>query len=870
MSLFPKRRKQADFAAEIESHIAIEAERLREDGLSATEADAAARRKFGNILRAEERFYESRRILWLEDAQKDIWQATRQVRHSPVFALTVVLTLALGIGAAVAIFALTDVALIEPLPFPEAQRLVSLYERWQGELSSLAPADYLDYRDQAKCFENLAAYRQDPFNLGGQNRPERVQGALVTSNFFSVLRVPAELGRTLDAAQDKPGGSRNVVFSYSLWKRRYGGLPSILGQTVSVNGEPVTVVGVMPASFTYPGNAEMWMAARFRVPEHPLRPFVDLSTSRGSHYFDIIGLLKPGLTIRQAQAEVDVIAGRLREQYKDEEEGEARVLVGLRDDLVGNTRPAIFILLAAVSVLFAIACANVANIVVARGAARRKELGIRASLGAGRLRLIRQLVAESFLLSLCGAALGLAAAACALRSLEGLIPPDVVPPGGLHVDFRLATFAAGIAVLSTVLIGLFPAIQCTNVDLNDVLKDGVRTLAGGMYASRSRHILLVTQVGLAAILLIGAGLLIRSLDRLLSASQGFSPDHVLSLQLSLPPAQYKTPADRNAFVTQVLERIRSLAGIRSAAVTSRLPLNPGGSRRGIQIKGRAPKPGGDISPFYVSVSPDYFSTLHITVLEGQVFTDRDTANAPGAVIVNAAMVRHFWPGEDPIGRYIKTDRTDWSQVVGVVADVAQQSLDKAAGPAIYVPYAQDPWPALAVVIRTGMDPKSVSSAAIAAIHDVDKEQPVYNVRTMDEVIASSVQVRRFRTVLLSLFAGLALALASVGIYGVMAYAIGQRRHEIGIRLALGAQPGKIRMLLVREGVRLAFVGIMIGIIGSLALTRFVAGMLYAVKSTDPLTFGMTLVLLIIAAFLASYIPASRAAKKDPAIILRSQ
>jgi putative ABC transport system permease protein len=465
MSLFRKRRKQADFAAEVESHIAIEAERLRSEGLSTMDAEAAARRKFGNVLRASERFYESRRITWLEDLRKDVVYAMRQIRQSPMFAVTVAVTLALGIGATAAIFALGDVALIRPLPFPEAERLVSLYERWRGEPSSLAPADYLDYQRQAKCFEALAAYRQDPFNLGGQNRPERVQGAVVTPDFFSVLGVSAELGRTLDPAQDKPGSSRTVVLSYSLWQRRYGGSSSILGQKVSTSGEPATVVGIMPASFTYPHNAELWMAARFRVPEDPLRPYIDLSTSRGSHYFDIVGRLKPGVTMRRAQAEVDVIALRLREQYKDAEEGDGRMLVSLRDDLVGSTRPAIFILLAAVAVLFLIACANVANIVVARGAARWREFGIRASLGAGRLRLVRQLLAESLLLSLSGGALGLAGAACALRSLEALLPPDILPAGGLHVDFRLAAFAMGIAVFSTVLIGLLPAIQCANVDL---------------------------------------------------------------------------------------------------------------------------------------------------------------------------------------------------------------------------------------------------------------------------------------------------------------------------------------------------------------------------------------------------------------------
>ena len=869
MRFFRKNRKQADFSAEIESHIALEAERLREDGMNAKEAEAAARRKFGNVLGAEERFYDSGHVSWLEDSRKDTRHALRQIRHAPMFAITVVVTLALGIGATAAIFALTDVALIRPLPFRESQRLVTLYERWQGGLGSVAPADYLDYQRQAKCFDGLTAYREDPFNLGGEGRPERVRGAVVTPNFFSVLGADAEFGRVLNAA-DKPGGPRNAVISNSLWKRRYGGSPSVVGQVLIVDGESVTVAGIMPPWFTYPGNAEMWMAARYRVPEHPLRPFMDLSASRGSHYFDVLGRLKNGVSVQRAQAEVDVIAHRLRDQYKDAEEGDGRVLVPLRDDIVGNTRPAILVLLTSVAVLFLIACANVANIVVARGASRRKELEIRASLGAGRWRLIRQLVTESLLLSLGGAVLGLAGASLALRSLETLIPADILPSGGLHVDFRLVAFATGIAMLSTLLIGLLPAMQCASFDLNNVLKEEGRTVAGGLHANRSRNILLVTQVALAAILLIGAGLLAHSMDRLLAAPQGFSPDHVLSLQLTLPPAQYKTPAERNAFTTQVLERIRSIAGVRSATVASRLPLNPGGSHRGIQIKGRVPPPEGYISPFYVSASPDYFRTLRVPLLAGREFNERDTADAPGVAILNSAMVRMYWPRQNPVGEYLKTDSSDWIQIVGVVADIPQQSLEKAAGPAIFVPYAQDPWPALAVAIRTSMDPKNAAASAVEAIHRVDKQEPVYNVRTMDEVVAKSVQARRFRTILLSLFAGIALALAAVGIYGVMAYAIGQRTHEIGIRLALGAEPGRIRTALVGEGVRLAALGLIIGVGASLWLTHFLRSILYGVKSSDPLTFLVTAGLLVVAALLASYIPANRAVKGDPANVLRAQ
>ena len=868
--IFSGRRKQKDFAAEIEAHIAIEADRLRQEGLSATEAETAARLKFGNVLQTEEHFYESRHILWFEDLRKDLLYAIRTVRQSPMYAATVILTLALGIGATAAIFSVTDAALIRPLPLPEAQRLVNLYERWQGSLDSLAPADYLDYRREAKSFEGLAAYRQEPLNLGGENRPERVLGAVVTPNFFAVMGVPPELGRTLNPLQDKPGGPRTVVLSYSLWKRRYAGSPGVIGQAISVDGEPRVVVGIMPRYFTFPGNADLWAAARFPAPEHPLRPLIDPSASRSSHYFDIIGRLNPGVTMRQAQGEAEVIARRLTEQYKDKEEGDHPQLVSLRDDLVGNTRPVILILLAAVAVLFLIACANVTNIVLARGAIRQKEIAIRASLGAGRSRLIRQLIVESLLLSLVGAVLGLTGTRYALRSLEALLPADVLPPGGLQIDFHLIMFVVGVSVLSTILFGLFPAIQSAKIDLNSALKEGLRASTGGARMNRSRKILVVTQIALSAILLIGAGLLIRSFDRLLSAPQGFSPDHVLSLQLSLPPAQYGKPADRNLFATELLQRICSLAGVRFAAVTSRLPLNPGGSRRSIEIKGRPSAPGGDISPYYLTISPDYFRTLHISILEGRVFTDRDTANAPGAVIVNASMARHFWPKESAIGKYIKVDRLDWSPVVGVVADVAQQGLDQTPRPAMYVPYAQDPWPALALVIRTAMDPKSTASSAIAAVHQVDKEQAVYNVRTMREVIASSVQTRRFRTVLLSLFASLALILAAVGIYGVMAYAVAQRGHEMGIRLALGAQPNQLQFLVIGEGLQLTAYGIAAGLMASWGLTRFLSGILYGVQSTDALTFTATVLFLLITAFLASYLPARRAMKADPADILRAQ
>ena len=869
--IFSKRRKANDFAAEIESHIVLEADRLRQEGLSPADAENAARRKFGNVLQTEEHLYESQRILWLEDLGKDLSYALRVIRQSPIFACTVILTLALGIGATAAIFSVVDAALIRPLPFREPQRLVSLYERWLGDLDSIAPADYLDYRRAAKSFEGLAGYDDASFNLGGQNRPERVLGDIVTPNFFAVFDVAPQIGRTLDPQLDQPGSSAAAVLSYSLWKRRYGGSPGIIGQTVSIDGEPHVIVGVMPSTFNFPGASEIWTAARYQVPQHPLRPLVDPSTSRGTHYFDIVGRLKSGVTIRHAQAELEVIGRRLKEQYKDDENGDGPVLVSLRDDLVGNTRPALLIMLAAVAVLLLIACANVANIVLARGAAREKEIAIRGSLGAGRSRLVRQLFVESLLLSLIGAAVGLVGAYYTLRPLEALLPEDILPASGLHIDIRLIAFSAAVAILSTILFGLFPAMQAAKVDLNGVLKEGGRTFAGGAHANRSRKILVAVQIALAAVLLTGAGLLIRSFDLLLSAPEGFNPDSVLSFQITLPAAQYRTPADRNRFAIDVLARIRSIPGVHSAALVSRLPLSNGGSQRGVKIKGRVAPRSGDLSPSYLVISPDYCRTLRIPILEGRIFSDRDDANSPSVVVVNAAMARHFWPGQDALGKYVQVgDQKDWSTVVGVVADIAQQGLGKPARPTVYTPYAQDPWPFLGIVIRSFADPKTIASAAIGAVHQVDKDEPVYNVRTMHEVVASSVQVRRFRTVLLSLFAVLALALAAIGIYGVMAYTVAQRNREIGIRLALGAQPQRLRLVIAGEGLRLAGYGIFAGLIAALGLTRFLAGILYKVQSTDALAFAATFLFLIIAAFLASYIAARRVMRVDPATTLRSQ
>ncbi len=867
------RRRQNDFSAEIESHIALETDRLRSEGLSDAEARAAARRSFGNTTAAEERFYERSRWLRWDEIRKDVGYALRTLRHNPAFTLAAVLTLALGIGANTAIFSVIDMALLRPLPYPNPDTLIMLYSRYPGGNGPLAPADYLDFRRDSKSFQQLAAYRQAAYNLSGQERPERIEGAVVTPNFFAVFGVPALVGRTLSAERDGPGAARTAVLSYGLWQRRYAGRTDVIGEAVQIDGEPRTIVGVMPQYFQYPPECDAWTSARYAVPEHVLRPDLDQSNVRDSHYFFTIGRLRPGVSLKQARIEADTIARRLKQQYGKDEEADSAALLTLRDELVGETRPALLILVCAVSLLLLIACANVANILLARGATRQKEIAIRGALGASRARLMRQLFTESVTIAVGGGGLGVLFAYASLAPLRALLPEDMVAGAALKLDARVLVFTAIVSVVSAILFGLFPAQQAAALDLNDVLKES-RGPSGGSRTERVRNLLVVSEVALAAVLLISAGLLIRSFSRLLAVPGGFNPERVLSLQLSLPRGRYPEPNARVRFVSQALERIAAEPGIESAAAISRLPLNPGNSTRSIDVKGRTHPAEGDVSPDYLVVSPAYFRTMDIRLTKGRTFTERDDAKAAPVVIVSEATARHFWPGQDPVGQFVQVgacgNEKDWCEVVGVVEDIHQHNLDGTARPAVYVPYARDPWPFMAFVVRTRTVPQSAASAVEAAIRWVDKDEPVYNVRTMEEVVSGSLSPRRTRTALLGLFALLALALACVGIYGVMAYSVAQRAHEIGIRVALGADRTHVLGLVVRQTLGLCLTGLCAGVLLSLALTRFLSNLLYGVQATDMATFLGTSILLILMALLASSIPAWRALRVDPMVSLRAQ
>jgi putative ABC transport system permease protein len=804
---------------------------------------------------------------------RDIRFGFRMLAKSPAFSAIAVLTLALGIGANTAIFSVIDAALLRPLPYPNADRIVVLYLLDQDkQTDDPSPADFLDLRRQSSSFAFLAAHRSLPFNLSGNGQPERVEGAVVTSDFFAALGVQALQGRTIQPDLDPPGGTSVAVLSYGLWQRRFGGAANVIGRAIEVDGVSRIVVGIMPPGFAFPAATELWTSSRFAVVPHPLRPTEDPAALRDSHYFQSFALLKPGVTLAQASAEVDTIAKRLQQQYGNkEEDGFGATVIPLRQDLVGETRPALLILLGAVALVLLIACVNVANIILARGASRQKEMALRIALGAGRLHLLRHLLVESALLALAGGALGILLALWGLAPLRALVPAHMVGGAPITLDSRVLLFTLLASLASGVLFGLIPGLRLLATDLNVSLQEGGRGSAGGGRARRMRSALVVTEIAMAAVLLIAAGLLLRSFSHLLSVPEGFNPDHVLSLQMSLPQARYPKPGDRVAFVKNTLERVNSLPGIAAASAISRLPLIPGNSSRDVEIEGRTPPPSGDISPDYLVVTPAYFQTMGVPLLAGRTFTDRDDANALPVAIVSEATARHFWPGQDVIGKHLRGacgDEKTWCQVVGVVGDLKQHHLEQASRLALYVPFGQDPWAFFALVVRTKLEPASAASAVESAIHSVDADEPVYNVRPMRDVEAASLSPQRLQIALIGLFAALALILACMGIYGVMAYSVAQRTSEIGVRMALGAQTGNVLALVLGEGLRLALLGAAIGLAGSFFAARLLSRMLFGVAPSDPLTFASVAVVLVAVAMVACYIPAHRATRVDPLVALR--
>jgi len=791
----------------------------------------------------------------------------RMLRKSPGFTAVAVIALALGIASTTAIFSVVDSVLLHPLPYPQSDQIVyvSQTNRRTGEITgNFSPANYLDVAAQNDVFSVMAAGRGWPGNLSGGDRPERVRMTMTTASFFQLFGVAPMLGRVLLPSDDNAGSDHVVVLSYGLWTRRYGADRSLVGRKIEVDGQPYEVVGVMPASFSPDDYGELWLPSPWGVPSHPLAPTADPRQMRDRNYLDAWGRLKPGVSFKQARAELSALGARLEKQYPDSNDNTGVGFVPMQEYMVGDVRPTLLVLLAAVAFVLLIGCANVANLLLARATGRTREISIRAAMGAGRLRIMRQLLTESILLALMGGLLGILLASWAVPALLALSPVEIRHFGQVGINKEVLGFSLALSVLTGIVFGFVPALQSSATNLNETLTEGERGSTGGRGYTRSA--LIVAEVGLSLILLIGTGLMVKSFSRLLGVNPGFDATHLLVFNVGL--SSTSTPEQQDAFYHQVVERLRTLPGVQSVGAVSRLPLASGNSSRSFTVPGSARK---DYEADIRVSTPDYFRAMRIPLLEGRTFTESDSAASSHAAIVNEAFVQNFFPGQDVIGKSIADfgPTSDHLQIVGVVGSVRHVGLESSPRPEIQLPFGQAHWPSSFVVVRTTLsDPTTLTGSVQNAVWSIDKNVPLANVRTMEDVVASSVLRRKFTMLLLVIFAGMAVLLAAIGLYGVMSYSASQRKHEIGIRMALGAQRRDVLMLMVGRGMGLVAAGLLLGIVASLGLTRLITGMLFGVSATDPLTFVLVSLGLAGVALLANYFPARRAAKVDPMVALR--
>jgi putative ABC transport system permease protein len=822
----------------------------------------------------------------------DLRYALRTLAQRPGFTAVAALTLALGIGANTAIFSRIDATLLRKPAFADPDRLALVWgksgEQGFSELPLSLP-NFLDLRAQSRVFEELAAWVTDRINLSGGNEPEQLQYALVTSNFFTVLGVRPVAGRAFLPAEEQPGCPRIVVLSHSLWQRRFGGAPDLVGRSVTLDGVPHEVVGILPAGFrfaSFPRETDVWMP-------FGLDPFQGRRYARGAKSLGAVGRLKQGVALSQAQADLDTVAGRLEQEHPDLNKGLGLRAVPLQEQAVRNMRPALFVLLGAVSFVLLIACANVASLLLARATSRRREMAVRAALGAGRLRLVRQLLTESVCLALAGGLLGLTLASwagdlLAYLAQRGSSPfvPYTAPEAAFSLDARVLGFTFLLSVLTGVLFGLVPALQASRTDLSEALKEGGLRGTGLLRHGRARSVLVVAEVALSLTLLVGAGLLLKSFLRLVEVPPGFRPEHVLTMDASLPQSRYDGAAVAR-FYRQLLERVSALPGVESAGAVTLLPLSGEDSSTGFFVEGQPPPPPAERPhTHHRAVSAGYFQALGVELVQGRGFTDADSDGAPRVAIVNQTMARRLFPGADAVGKRVALDfeamhfyqdrppdldiPAGLRTIVGVAADVRHAGLDLPAVPEMYVPYLQQPARDMTLVVRSTLDPGVVAEAVAREVRALDKDQPVSNVRTMSQLLGESVAAQRFNLELLGAFAVLALVLAAVGLFGVVSYGVGQRTHEIGVRMALGAQARDVLRLVVGQGMGLVLLGLVLGLGASWGLTRFLSSLLFEVSATDPAVFAGVSALLAAVALAASVLPGRRAMSVDPAVALRDQ
>ena len=797
----------------------------------------------------------------------DLRYAFRQLIKSPGFTAVTILTLALGIGACTAIFSVVNAVLLRPLDYPDPARLVVIRETQLPEFPefSVSPPNYLDWEKQTKSFEKLAAYSGSRINLTGDGEPQQLIGVKATAHYFDVYGIKPALGRTFLPEEDAPGKNHVVVLSYPFWQRVFGGAADVVGRPIQLNGEPYTVVGVAPVGFGLASKVDAWMPMAFKPDE-------TANDNRGAHYLNVAGRLRPGVTVAQAEAELKVLAAQLATQYPDSNKGWGIFMMPLQDYSVRDVRAVLYTLLGAVGCVLLIACANIANLLLARATARHREISIRAALGASRARLVRQLLTESVLLAVCGGLAGILLARWGLDALLALAPPNLPRVADIHLDPGVLVFSLVLSVITGLLFGIAPAWLAARADVNEALKQGSRGSTEGGARGRLRSALVVIEVTLALMLLGGAGLLARSFMQLAHVDPGFTPENATLLRLSLPAKKYAMPEQQTAFANGLLERVKNLPGVQAAGLTHSMPL-VSDYVLGFNIEGRPAIAPSDLpSTNYYAVTPEYFRAMGIRLVRGRVFTPQDDAKAPRVAIINETMARQHFPNEDPIGKRINiTNGPDtWREIIGIVGDIKQYGVDKATSNQSYEPFAQVPFSSLNVVIRTSGHSTALLGSIRPTVYAVDKDQPIGAIRPLEEIMAESIARQRFAMTLLTVFSLVALVIAAVGIYGVMAYSVVQRTGEFGIRMALGAQQRDVLRLVLMQGGKLVGLGLIIGLAASLAASRAMGSMLFNTSAQDPLTLGTITLLLGFVALVACLLPANRATKVNPIEALRAE
>lgn len=885
-SLFKKSTVENGLSDELRFHFSQQVEKLVAAGVPLDEARRRARLTLGTHDKIQEQFRDTSGVRFLETLAQDIRFAFRMLRKSPGFTAVAILTLALGIGASTAVFSLVDAVLLKPLPFPHAERIIFPWRLPKKgvnlgfDVYPWGRLDYLFFSQQSKTFDALGAFLSDSFNLTGSGEPERLNGLRVSAGFFPSLGVSPALGRTFTDQEDRPGNEHEVILGNGLWRQRFASNPEVLGRTIDLNGVPYTVIGVMPPGFVFPRANQMPNVFTF-APQTQL--WVPLALNRQSapipyesDELAIVGRVKPGVTIAQAQADMDIMGKRLESGRRGGTGWFNSIVTPLTRQAAGDTRQPLLLILAAVGVVLLIACSNVASLLLTRSLNRRREFTVRAALGAGASRLMRQLLTESIVLASVGGVIGVCLAELVVYFVKLFGPSSIPRLSEAGVDIRVLLFAFGITLLTGVLFGLAPALSTARESLAESLKEGGQRAGSSLSTQKTRNTFLVSQIALALVLVVAAGLLTRTLYHLLAVNPGFRAQHALTFELSLPAAKYSDQSHIVSLYQEALRKLRAIAGAQAVGITEMLPLDGATESTAIRFSNnlRDPsfKPG---FANYTMVSPGYFAAVGTPILRGRSFLESDSANSLPVVIISSAMAEKYWPGQDPVGKQVAPAGAVFplATIVGVAADIKRVSIRELPPPEMYVPYTQKVWPSLLtmnIVLRTTQDSRSVTASAREAIHSIDPDLPLANVRTLSAIVSSSMNEPLFSALLLAAFGGLALLLATIGMYGVISYSVAQRTQEIGIRMVLGARPRSVFRMVLRQGARLAVLGIAIGLVAALAATRVMNSFLYGVGATDPLTFAAVSLLLFGVALLACYIPARRAMNVHPMAALRHE